>query len=75
MKKICGKVTHIVAHQTVLGQPPQLKIYPRCGSPSSRTGAGDQPGEASLHCSNCKRFIRWISANELKTLAQKGGKG
>lgn len=37
---------------------------PRCGSTTPRTGAGRKPGEASLICSNCKRFVRWLSASE-----------
>ena len=47
---------------------------PHCGDTSPpRTGAGRKPGEASLHCASCKRFIRWISANELSFIARKGG--
>jgi len=49
------------------------KECPHCGSPERRTGAGRKPKEASLHCRECKRFLRWISANELKALI-KGGK-
>jgi hypothetical protein len=50
-------------YRVVLGDRP----CPRCGSTSSRTGAGRRPGEASLHCGVCKRFHRWMPANELKS--------
>lgn len=45
---------------------------PHCGSTTTRIGAGRKPQEASLHCGDCKRFIRWVSASELNRLA-KGG--
>jgi hypothetical protein len=43
---------------------------PHCGSPEHRTGAGRKPQEASLHCRECKRFLRWIAASELKSIAK-----
>ena len=45
---------------------------PHCGRTETRTGAGRKPQEASLHCRACKRFIRWISAGELKSLTEGG---
>jgi hypothetical protein len=52
-----------------------IKLEPcRCGSNTAKAGAGRKPQEASLHCSGCKRFIRWISVNELKGLPNKDEK-
>jgi predicted RNA-binding Zn-ribbon protein involved in translation (DUF1610 family) len=65
----CLRATHIVARQSVSGQS-SLKLTlnnpcPNCGNTSPpRTGAGRKPQEASLHCASCKRFLRWVSANE-----------
>jgi transcription elongation factor Elf1 len=43
-----------------------LSPCPHCGSSETpRTGAGRKPQEASLHCAECKRFLRWIAAGEL----------
>ena len=47
---------------------------PHCGCLEHRIGAGRKPQEASLHCRGCKRFIRWVSAGEFKSLG-KGGEG
>jgi hypothetical protein len=47
-------------------------ICPRCGSPLNRIGAGRKPGEGSIACGECKKFIRWLSSRELKELL-KGG--
>jgi transposase-like protein len=44
----------------------QNNVCPHCASPERRIGAGRKPGEASLHCRECKRFIQWLSASELK---------
>jgi hypothetical protein len=65
--KICGKATYIVAQCPSLGQSPQSKNLPcpHCGGTETRTGAGRKPQEASLHCRECKRFIKWISAGEI----------
>jgi hypothetical protein len=73
--KIYSKATHIVAQCPSLGQPPQCKIPPcsQCGGTQTRTGAGRKPGEASLHCRECKRFLRWIAATELSLIAGKRG--
>jgi hypothetical protein len=39
----------------------------KCWGITGKLGAGRKPQEASLHCHQCKRFIRWISASELKS--------
>jgi hypothetical protein len=61
--------------QKQAGKGTRLKSQcPHCGDTSPpRTGAGRKPGEASLHCASCKRFIQWIGVAELRALAQKGG--
>lgn len=46
----------------------QLKDSCCCGSRFGRTGAGRKPGEASLHCAQCRKFIQWIGASELKSV-------
>jgi hypothetical protein len=38
----------------------------KCGEGTGKLGAGRQPRESSLHCANCKSFIRWVGAAELK---------
>jgi hypothetical protein len=38
-----------------------------CGGTTGKIGAGRKPGEVSLHCAGCKRFLRWIAASELKS--------
>jgi hypothetical protein len=45
-----------------------LSPCPHCGGTETRTGAGRKPQEASLHCRECKRFIKWIEARELKRI-------
>jgi hypothetical protein len=69
MSEKCIKATHIVACQPVLQQPPCLN----CGDTSTRIGAGKKPGQSSLHCSGCKRFIAWVSAGELSGKGKGGG--
>jgi hypothetical protein len=44
-----------------------------CGSSSGRLGAGRKPKELSLACSECKKFIAWLPANQLKKLVDQGG--
>lgn len=77
------KSIHIVAHQPPMEQgiQPQIPrilkdslkyLCPHCGNISARIGAGRKPQEASLHCSECKRFIAWVSVSELKAMG-KGG--
>jgi hypothetical protein len=75
--KIYSEATHIVAQCPSLGQPPRPKILPcpNCGSAESRTGAGRKPQEASLHCRECKRFIRWIAANDFYLFTETDKKG
>lgn len=48
------------------GLPP----CPHCGSHETRTGAGRKPQEAI--CSDCKRFIRWVSVSSLTRVAEGG---
>jgi len=40
------------------------KPCPQCDNQAAKVGAGRRPGESSLGCSKCKRFIKWIP-NEL----------
>jgi len=61
------EATYIVARQSVSSQSSLNNPCPHCGSLKTRTGAGRKPQEASLHCRECKRFLRWIAANELKS--------
>lgn len=45
-----------------------------CGSQERKLGAGKEPGGASLLC-ECGKFIKWISANEVKAIASQLSKG
>jgi len=44
----------------------------KCRGITGKLGAGGKPGRASISCSECKKFVRWISAAELSVLG-KGG--
>lgn len=41
---------------------------PSCGNHKGKIGAGKKPGESSLICDNCGKFIKWLSAKEFKKL-------
>lgn len=44
----------------------------KCGGITGKIGAGRKPGESSIVCGACRKFLRWISPIELKALI-KGG--
>lgn len=44
----------------------------KCREITGKLDAGRKPEEASISCSECKKFVRWISTAELSGLA-KGG--
>jgi hypothetical protein len=62
----------IVLQENQSHQSPPNMPCARCGSTSVGTGAGQKPQEASLTCSDCKRFIRWVSVSELTRVAEGG---
>lgn len=53
-------------------KPPETRQIPldlpciKCGGGAGKLGAGRQPRESSLLCTNCGSFIKWLSASELK---------
>lgn len=56
-------------------QNPNFLPCSGCGSQERKLGAGKAPGEASLLCSECEKFIKWVSGSELIAISSQLNQG
>ncbi|NES18577.1 MAG: hypothetical protein F6K41_06515 [Symploca sp. SIO3E6] len=48
--------------------PENAPKCPHCGSTSFKSGAGLKPGQESIHCQDCKKFIGYRNILPIKRL-------
>lgn len=63
----------LVPPQKQAGKGIQLEFpCSKCRGTTGKLDAGRRPRKSSISCGDCKGFIRWVGASELKALARKG---